>query len=164
MDLIAGLEGESPEDFEETLHRLEELHPDHLTVHALAIKRASLLGQEHTGLYAAEDAVSRMIETAGSWAKSRGLEPYYMYRQKNISGNAENIGYAPPGEGSYYNILIMEEEQDILAFGEGAVSKFLDKKDGRLIHIRRVENVKDVKLYIQQIDEMIQRKERQYAN
>lgn len=164
MDLIAGLEGESPEDFEETLRRLEPLHPDHLTVHALAIKRASLMGQEHRGLFASEEAVNRMIGKAGQWAKDRGLEPYYMYRQKNISGNAENIGYAPSGEGSYYNILIMEEVQDILAFGAGAVSKFLQKEDGRLIRIRRVENVKDVKLYIQQIDEMIQRKETHYAN
>ena len=87
-----------------------------------------------------------------------------MYRQKNISGNAENIGYAPPKEGSYYNILIMEEVQDILALGAGAVSKFLKRKNGEVTAIRRVENVKDVSLYIRQIKEMIKRKERNYAD
>lgn len=165
MDLIAGLEGEDLADFEETLRRLEPLAPDHLTVHALAIKRASALGQEHTGLFASPEEVSGMIDTACRWAKDHGLEPYYMYRQKNISGNAENIGYAPPGEGSYYNILIMEEVQDILAFGAGAVSKFLTRgAEGSVTHIDRVENVKDVNLYTDQITEMIERKEKHYAD
>ena len=164
MDLIAGLEGETPEDFEDTLARLKDLKPDHVTVHALAIKRASALGQEHTGLFATAREVNRMVGTACRWAGAQGLEAYYMYRQKNISGNAENIGYAPPKEGSYYNILIMEEVQDILALGAGAVSKFLKRKNGEVTAIRRVENVKDVSLYIRQIKEMIKRKERNYAD
>ena len=86
--------------------------------------------------------------------EERGLYPYYMYRQKNIAGNFENVGYALPGKECLYNILIMEEVQSILAVGAGASTKII-YGGGR---IERVENVKDIRQYIDRIDEMIARK------
>ena len=82
------------------------------------------------------------------------MEPYYLYRQKNMSGNFENVGYAKPGKAGIYNILIMEEKQSILALGAGTISKAV-YPDGR---IERCDNVKDVDMYIEKIDEMIERK------
>ena len=82
------------------------------------------------------------------------METYYLYRQKNMSGNFENVGYAKPGKAGIYNILIMEEKQSILALGAGTISKAV-YPDGR---IERCDNVKDVDMYIEKIDEMIERK------
>ena len=96
-----------------------------------------------------------MADEARSWAEAQDLYPYYLYRQKNMSGNGENIGFAKPKKEGLYNTLIMEEVQDILAFGAGAVSKLLRCTEG----IIRINNVKDVLLYMEQIDEMIKRKE-----
>ena len=92
-------------------------------------------------------------EAARQLCKKMGLEPYYMYRQKNMAGNFENVGYAKPGCEGLYNILIMEEKQTIMALGAGAITKFvLDPK------IERVENVKDITNYLERTDEMIERK------
>ena len=91
-----------------------------------------------------------------------GLEPYYLYRQKGMAGNMENVGYAASGKAGVYNILIMEEKQTIMALGAGASTKIVLpdlNEDGNHL-IERVENVKDVKTYIARIDEMIARKER----
>ena len=97
-----------------------------------------------------------MVETAASFMKENGYEPYYLYRQKNMTDNLENVGYARPGKEGLYNILIMEEKQIILACGSGASSKFVrDAGDKRF---ERVENVKNVREYIERIDEMIARK------
>ena len=83
-----------------------------------------------------------------------GMEPYYLYRQKNMSGNLENVGYARPGKEGIYNILIMEEKQSILALGAGAVTKRV-QMDGV---IERASNVKDIEQYLTRVDEMIERK------
>ena len=155
MDLIAGLDGESLEDFKETLADVEQLDPDSVTVHALAVKRASRLGQEKDRPLPAADLMTDMADEARRWARLQELYPYYLYRQKNMSGNGENIGFAKSGKEGLYNILIMEEVQDILAFGAGAVSKLLRCAEG----IIRINNVKDVLLYMEQINEMIKRKE-----
>ena len=155
MDLIAGLDGENLQDFRETLQAVGELKPDSVTVHALAIKRASRLGQEKDRPLPAPDLMTDMADEARAWAAEEDLHPYYLYRQKNMSGNGENIGFAKSGKEGLYNILIMEEVQDILAFGAGAVSKLLCPAEG----IIRINNVKDVLLYMEQIDEMIKRKE-----
>ena len=96
-----------------------------------------------------------MMRIASEGALSMGLTPYYLYRQKNISGNFENTGYARPGKAGIYNILINEEVQSIVALGAGTVTKRVYGYDGR---IERCDNVKDVKLYMSQIDEMIRRK------
>ena len=155
MDLILGLPGETEEDVQNTINKVVELNPDSLTVHSLAIKRASRLSQwitEH-GI----DTLRNTDETmkiAAAGAKILGMEPYYLYRQKNMSGNFENVGYAKSGKYGLYNILIMEEKQTIVACGAGTITKRVFP-DGR---IERCDNVKDVALYIEKIDEMIARK------
>lgn len=155
MDLILGLPGETEKDVAETIRRVKELAPDSLTVHSLAVKRASRLSQWiiENGM----DTLHNTDETmriAAAGAQELGMEPYYLYRQKNMSGNFENVGYAKPGKAGIYNILIMEEKQSILALGAGTISKAV-YPDGR---IERCDNVKDVDMYIEKIDEMIERK------
>ena len=168
MDLIAGLTGENLSDMKDTLERVKELEPDSLTVHSLAIKRAARLGKTEgyrEQLSTAEE-LSQMIELAADYAKEMDLAPYYLYRQKNIAGNFENVGYAKVDKAGIYNILIMEEKQSIIAVGAGASTKIVlpkgkeipDKKTGELKNIVRVENVKDVTEYMARIDEMIERK------
>lgn len=155
MDLILGLPGEGEKEVQHTLDRVVEMAPDSLTVHSLAIKRASRLNQmvqEH-GI----DMLRNTDETmriAAEGAKRLGLVPYYLYRQKNMSGNFENVGYAKEGKLGLYNILIMEEKQTIVALGAGSISKRVHP-DGL---IERCENVKEVTQYIERIEEMIERK------
>lgn len=155
MDMILGLPGETAEDVAATIEALKELSPDSLTVHSLAVKRASSLRDwvgEH-GLSMLQNTEETMgIAAAG--AKALSMKPYYLYRQKNMTGNLENVGYAREGCYGIYNILIMEEKQTIVALGAGTISKRV-YPDGR---IERRENVKDVALYIEKIDEMIERK------
>lgn len=152
MDLIAGLPGETAGDMKDTLRQIQKLAPDSLTVHALAIKRAARLGQERRA--AVSPDIGQMIEDAAISAGEMGMSPYYLYRQKNIAGNFENVGYAKGDKAGIYNILIMEEKQSIIACGAGSVSKRV-YPDGR---IERCENVKDVSQYIERIGEMIERK------
>lgn len=155
MDLIAGLPGETKEDFAYTLSQIETLAPESLTVHALAIKRAALVNRAKLYLQTASvEDVNDMINMAFDCAVRMGQEPYYLYRQKNIAGNLENVGYAKPGLEAIYNILIMEEKQTIVALGAGGTTKRVF--DGG--RIERCENVKDVTSYINRIDEMIERK------
>jgi oxygen-independent coproporphyrinogen-3 oxidase len=155
MDLILGLPNETAEDVQRTADKIVELKPDSLTVHSLAIKRASRLSQ-----WIVENGISMLNNTdetmsiAAEAAEKLGMEPYYLYRQKNMSGNFENVGYAVPGKSGLYNILIMEEKQTIVALGAGSITKRV-YPDGR---IERCDNVKDVELYIEKIDEMIERK------
>lgn len=155
MDMILGLPGETAEDVAATIEALKELSPDSLTVHSLAVKRASSLRDwvgEH-GLSMLQNTEETMgIAAAG--AKALSMKPYYLYRQKNMTGNLENVGYAREGCYGIYNILIMEEKQTIIAVGAGSVSKRV-YPDGR---IERSENVKDVSQYIERIGEMIERK------
>ncbi len=161
MDLILGLPGETQEDVQYTMDRIMALAPDSLTVHSLAVKRASRLNQ---WLQEERDVAGKVIawmcntdETmriAADGAKKLGLVPYYLYRQKNMAGNFENVGYAREGKLGLYNVLIMEEKQTIIALGAGSISKRV-YPDGR---IERSENVKEVALYMDKIDEMIERK------
>ena len=130
------------------------MRPDSLTVHSLAIKRAAKFGQEGRSADLHSE-ISRMVEAAAKRAERMGLKPYYLYRQKNIAGNFENVGYAKLDKAGIYNILIMEEKQTILAAGAGASTKFVFEHGTR---IERVENVKDVNNYILRIDEMLERK------
>lgn len=155
MDLILGLPGESPLDVRHTMEEIEKLNPDSLTVHSLAIKRASRLSQwiEENGISALNNTDETMRITLCGAGKM-DMVPYYLYRQKNMSGNFENVGYAREGKFGIYNILIMEEKQTIVALGAGSISKRVFP-DGR---IERCDNVKDVKLYMEKIDEMIERK------
>ena len=160
MDLIMGLPEETLDDVKCTLEQIKALKPDNLTVHSLALKRAARLNmfKEDYKDYKMVNTTEHMNLTA-ECAKEMGLEPYYLYRQKSMAGNLENVGYASPGKAGIYNILIMEEKQTIVACGAGTVTKRV-YGDGR---IDRCDNVKDVKLYMEKIDEMIARKQKLFA-
>lgn len=158
MDVIAGLPGEVLVDFKHTLERIGELGPESITVHTMAIKRASRLNEnkESYSLVSGNE-VAQMVDAAFDYITGTGLEPYYLYRQKNMLGNLENIGYSKPGYECIYNIQIMEEKQTIIALGAGAITKVVFPHDNR---IERAFNVKSVEEYISRIDEMIDRKEK----
>ena len=160
MDIILGLPGEMEEDVAHTIEEIKKLSPDSLTVHSLAIKRASRLSQwiEENGMETLHNTDATM-EIAAAGAAALGMKPYYLYRQKNMSGNFENVGYAREGKFGIYNILIMEELQTIVALGAGSITKRVFP-DGR---IERCDNVKDVALYIEKIDEMMERKQKLFA-
>ncbi len=155
MDMILGLPGEGVEEVKHTMEVIKELKPDSLTVHSLAIKRASKLAQwiRENGMEELHNTDETMA-IAEKTAREIGLVPYYLYRQKNMSGNFENVGYAAPGKFGVYNVLIMEEKQTIVALGAGSITKRVFP-DGR---IERCENVKDIEQYLSRIDEMIERK------
>ncbi len=156
MDLIIGLPGETSRDVKNTMEQIKELNPDSVTVHSLAIKRASrlnLLWEEYRDKTGCD--IDAMAEIAAQGAKDMGLEPYYLYRQKNMAGNFENVGYAAPGKACIYNILIMEELQTILACGAGTTTKLIFPAENRK---ERIENVKDADQYVERIDEMLRRK------
>lgn len=156
MDLIVGLPGEDIKEVQNTMEEIFKLNPDSITVHSLAVKRAARLNiwkEKYEDLKMVN--TQEMIELTGEYARKMGMNPYYLYRQKNMAGNFENVGYAKPEKEGIYNILIMEEKQSIIALGAGASTKLVFKQEGR---IERVENVKDVLNYINRIDEMIERK------
>ena len=158
MDLIIGLPEEDINDVRDTMEQVKELAPDSVTVHSLAIKRAARLNifkERYANLKIQN--TQEMIDLTAEYARGMGLEPYYLYRQKNMAGNFENVGYAAPEKACIYNILIMEEKQTIVACGAGTTTKVTFPAENRL---ERVENVKDVEQYITRIDEMIERKEK----
>ena len=155
MDFIIGLNGEILEDVIDSFTKVKSFAPESITIHSLALKRAARLNTENKREIMDNDLILSMINTATDTCTDLGLEPYYLYRQKNMAGNLENIGFSKPGKECLYNILIMEEKQTIIACGAGTSSKIVFG-DGR---IDRIENVKDPKLYIERLDEMIMRKE-----
>ena len=155
MDLIAGLPNETLFDVTHTMQKIAALHPDNLTVHSLALKRAaklSMFREEYQDL--TFENTQETIAVTADYAKQMGMEPYYLYRQKNMAGNFENVGYATEGKEGIYNVLAMEEKQTVIACGAGSISKRV-YPDGS---VKRCENVKDVTQYIGRIDEMIERK------
>lgn len=155
MDIILGLPGETAADVAHTIEAIRALSPDALTVHSLAVKRASKLGKwiEENGATAYNNTEETM-DIAARGAAAMDMVPYYLYRQKNMSGNFENVGYSKRDKYGIYNILINEEKQTIAALGAGAITKGVFPDD----RIERCENVKDVGQYIDRIDEMIERK------
>ena len=161
MDIIVGLPDETKEDVMHTLEEIKALGPDNLTVHSLAIKRAARLNTQKED-YAGRKSLNSesTMELTQDMAEKMGMKPYYLYRQKNMTGNMENVGYAKPGKEGIYNILIMEEMQTIVALGAGAITKAV-YPNGR---IERCENVKDIKTYLEKTDEMIERKKRLFAD
>lgn len=156
MDIILGLPGENVRDVAGTLEQIKKLNPESLTVHTLALKRAARLNIERDNYkdMKASD-VSLMLDYSVRFAEENNYLPYYLYRQKNMADNLENIGYARYGREGLYNILIMEEKQTIIALGAGGMSKFVFQKENRL---ERVDNVKSLTDYIGRIDEMLQKK------
>ncbi len=159
MDLIAGLPNESLDDFIYTLDKIEKLAPDSATVHTMSIKHGSYLDRCYS-MYTntSKDTVNNMLSYADKVLRKMNKRPYYMYRQKNMLGNLENVGYCGIGGECLYNIYIMEEVQSIIALGAGASTKIITDKS-----IERVFNVKEVIEYINRIDEMIERKTKLYS-
>lgn len=157
MDVIAGLPGENLDMFKYTLEKVEDLSPENTTVHVMSIKRSSRL-HEYIEDYQLCDSetVTEMVDFAYDFMKSRGKNPYYMYRQKNQLGNLENVGYSKPGFENLYNVYIMEEIQTIISLGCGGVTKTVDRSCDR---IERIFNVKEPKDYIERLDEMLHRKD-----
>lgn len=156
MDIIIGLPGETLDMVEYTLQEIYKLQPENLTVHTLAIKRASKLKSDLTKYELPDQSlVEKMLNISQHWAAAMEMHPYYLYRQKYMMGNMENVGYSKPNKECIYNIHIMEEDRNILAFGAGAISKIIFPIEHR---IERIVNVKNVSQYITRIDEMIQRK------
>lgn len=155
-DIILGLTDETSKEVLYTMDRLYKLKPESLTVHTLALKRASRLNENIDSFNPSSFyEMEKMISITKDYAKKMDMYPYYMYRQKNMVGNFENVGYCRDGLECFYNIQIMEEKQTIISFGAGATSKFYFQ-DKNLI--KRAFNVKSVDDYINRIDEMIQRK------
>ncbi|WP_147533105.1 coproporphyrinogen III oxidase [Bacillus marasmi] len=145
MDLIIGLPGEGLDEFANSLEETKKLMPESLTVHTLSFKRASEMTKNKQKYKVAErDEVEEMMNLAQQWTTTNGYEPYYLYRQKNILGNLENVGYSVPGKESIYNIMIMEEMQTIIGIGCGAASKFIHPISGKISHFA---NPKDPKSY-----------------
>lgn len=170
MDIIMGLPGESLDDVKHTLAEVERLRPDSLTVHALAIKRAARLNTEKenwTRVKRADvDEASAMTELGAETAERLGLKPYYLYRQKNMAGNQENVGYAAEGKINLYNILMMEELHTVIGCGAGSSSKAVLKNEdaelygGNENRVERFENIKNVAEYLPRIDELLEKKRR----
>ena len=196
MDIILGLPGETTEDVRHTMDVIEDLAPDDLTLHSLAIKRGSRMHADmqgasgitevgHQGVspctrpprkadtcdlqstvgaaYCDYEACAHLVTER---ALAMGLSPYYLYRQKNMTGNGENTGFARPGKEGITNILGMEEVHSIVACGAGAITKRVFRApegDARHGLIRRCANVKELQAYLTRIDEMIARKEKLFS-
>ena len=148
MDLIAGLPGDSADGFRASLDQVLELAPENVTVHTLALKKGSRLMEGATPLPPGED-VAAMLDYAWAALRESGQIPYYLYRQKYMSGSFENVGWCLPGTESLYNICMMEELHTIVSLGGGGVTKLVDRNTG---YITRIANAKYPQEYIQKID------------
>ena len=148
MDLIAGLPGDSADGFRASLDQVLSLAPENVTVHTLALKKGSRLMEGETPLPPGED-VAAMLDYAWRALRESGQIPYYLYRQKYMSGSFENVGWCLPGTESLYNICMMEELHTIVSLGGGGVTKLVDRHTG---YIQRVANAKYPQEYIQKID------------
>lgn len=156
-DIIAGLPGETLTDFALTLDELLTLGPKNITVHSLAMKRTSRLTEENKNFHFEQaKVVAKMLAYSEKLLHAHHYTPYYLYRQKQMAGSLENVGYCQPGTESIYNVRIMEENQTIIALGAGGISKVYYPCENRL---ERIANVSNYEIYIERIDEMIVRKE-----
>jgi coproporphyrinogen dehydrogenase HemZ len=153
MDMILGLPGEGLVEIENTLKILGELSPENITVHTLAIKRASVLNQLEYRDNGSKAAL--MHKTTENYLRKMDMYPYYMYRQKNMISPLENVGYCIKDHECVYNIQMISENIPVIAFGADAVTKAVFKKENR---IERSANVKDVREYINRVDEMVNNK------
>lgn len=157
MDLIAGLPDETPEMFYYSLDEVIKLDPENITVHSMCVKRASELKKTDIELQKSEN-MNKMLSYTQKRMRETNRIPYYMYRQKNISGNLENVGYSKKDNMGTYNINIMEEVQSIIALGGGGVTKLI--KNGK---IKRIFNFKNPDEYIKRFDEILEKKEEIYS-
>lgn len=155
VDLIAGLPGETQAHIEASLNQVIGLKPDNITVHTLAVKRASAFAAANMDAFPTDTQNAQSVAKAHGMLEAAGYHAYYMYRQKYMKGSLENAGYTLPGKACLYNIDNMEELCDVLAFGAGAISKRLFEGGAR---IERTANVKDLKGYIERHSEMTEAK------
>lgn len=157
MDLIAGLIGEDYSTFKNSIDTAISLQPENITVHTLALKRGSRLRESVEKLSQLE--VGKMVEYSHYALHTAGYNPYYLYRQKYMAGNLENTGYAKPNKECIYNIDIMEEIAQIIACGGNAVSKQVENAKNK---IERVGAPKDIKTYIEKVDDILSKKYQQF--
>ena len=161
MDMIIGLPGEGIKEAKHTAEEILKLKPDSLTVHGLSLKRASILYENFIlkkGIQIKkQEELSSMYEVSRELANKLDIKPYYMYRQKNMVGNMENLGYSKEGKECLYNIQMIEDKQTIIALGADAVSKVVFLEDNR---IERFGNVKDIREYTNRIKEMVEEKKK----
>lgn len=158
MDLIAGLPGDTPESFAASLDAVLALAPSNITVHTLALKRGAELAMRQLTLPSAED-VRQMLQYAERALRERGYAPYYLYRQKYMSGSFENVGWCKPGYAGLYNIYMMEELHSILSLGGGAMTK-INLPDGTL---ERFHNPKFPQQYLARLDDVLAQKAQAFA-
>lgn len=158
MDLIAGLPEDTVESYLQSLHQVIALEPSNITVHTLALKKGADLYFNRAKL-PDSDAVGQMLSRGEQALRQAGYQPYYLYRQKYMSGSFENVGWCKPGYIGYYNIYMMEELHTVLSLGGGGVSK-VNLPNGKLT---RFSNPKYPKEYIERIDHVLQQKEQIFS-
>lgn len=158
MDIIAGLTGDTPDGFAATLDAVLALEPENITVHTLAMKRASrLVTHNEASADAQGEAVGKMLDMCSKRLPASGYHPYYLYRQSHMYGNLENVGWAKEGTDGLYNVFIMDETHTILAVGAGGVTKL---RQPRVNNIERIYNYKFPYEYIERFENIIDRKKR----
>jgi len=177
MDLILGLPDETTEDVIQTMASVMALLPESVTLHTLAVKRASKLNQNlkldfdgeegicHTEM-TKDRIVSDMMHQADKKLREAGITPYYMYRQKKMIGHLENVGYAKKGNACLYNMRMMEERHTIVALGAGAVSKYCfiePNQQATDITFKRIPNMKGLPDYLNRFEEVLRRKDQGMA-
>jgi len=159
MDMIVGLPYEGREHVRKTCGEILALKPDNVTVHGLSIKRGSRLFEKiidrETYNPPGQEEVMDMFRQTRQLADRLGMKPYYMYRQKNMVGNMENIGYSIDGKDGLYNIQMIEERQTIIACGADGVTKLVCYEEGK---IDRFPNLKDIREYCSRIEETTRKK------
>ncbi len=156
VDLILGLPNEEVTHVKNTIEKIVKLAPSNITIHTLAIKRGSTFKDNLDGINLTKsNKIDEMLQVSYNYLKKNSYNPYYMYRQKNIVGNYENVGYGKDGYEGIYNVEIIEENQSIIAVGAGAVSKVVDYKTGKL---ERIFNFKSIEEYIGRFHEQLERK------
>lgn len=156
MDIIVGLPKEQLEHIENTYKEILKLKPDSLTIHGMSIKRGSeLYSKFEKELNIEQKELNKMFQITSSLAEKLNMKPYYMYRQKNMLGNMENVGYSIEGKECIYNIQMIEERQTVIALGANGISKIVFRDENK---IQRVPNVKDVLEYNKRVEEMVKRK------
>ena len=154
-DLIAGLPTDTTDSFKNTIDGIVSLSPENVTVHTLSVKRTSNINVN--GEYQVlKNPACEMVDYATKILSESGYNPYYLYKQKNMLDNLENIGWSIPEHESLYNVYIMEEIQTILAVGAGASTKLVDNKNSRL---ERIFNYKLPLEYIKNFDLMLEKKD-----
>ena len=158
MDLIAGLPKDTYEGFCRSLDTVAALNPANITVHTLALKKGADLFERRENLPTAEE-VTRMVDYANKTLSALGYKPYYLYRQKYMSGSFENVGWSREGTDCLYNIYMMEEIHTIISLGGGGMNK-VNLPDG---HLQRFHNPKFPEQYIDMIDDVLRQKEELFA-